>query len=254
MNAAERLAKIHADLIAVPVSGQLPVSAAWGMALGLEYEGGSAEDEIALALHALRLEIRAVQARLIAANVPTHIFHSQYERLAEAASLPRMHVEWRGTIGNLTAPDVAIALGWAAVFLPQDESEVPSEELAAIGKAIDLLVYELEGADLPPWLKQYADAQLTTLRRALSLYPIKGSAALRRAVTDAAGAALAAKAEAAVSPGPSEEAKSYITRVNGLIDQTVHALDSTEKVHKGAVALVKLAEVAKIGWDWIIPG
>ena len=216
---------------------------AWAAALGLGPPGEQdLDDEVALALQAVRSEIALLKARLESEGIPQELFHGQLERLRTIAAPTAMHGQWHGMVGNINPPDVRLAVGWAAVHLPDDEAELGSEALQGLIDEFDRLATDMVAADLPPAMRAYVAKQLRTLRSAFRMYRVRGIAVVHEALEQAYGAARKAQPAMAAESAAAPQARGFVAKVNGAISRALTVCDSVDKMRKGGSALLNMAE------------
>jgi hypothetical protein len=121
MNTAKRLLGILDRLLGIKARQGVRARDAWAEALGLSDGWASQlgvpegqadiDDEVMLALQALRAEVGSVMSLLKSAGVAERLYEGQLERIRAAAAPTSMLNEWQGMVGNVNPPDVRLALG-----------------------------------------------------------------------------------------------------------------------------------------------
>lgn len=252
MNRAQRLLSIYDSLLGLGSPSGMKAADAWAKALEIEGRKGERDGALARAMLAFQDEIDALTAQLVAAGIPQECYHSQLRRLRDAAAPGTMRSSWDGLLGSVNPADVRLALLWSGAAPIAVEGAIPDEQLAALGKLLDELDEGFAGAGLPPTMSEYAAMMLRSLREALELHRIKGTAPLRTAVQHAYGATVSmGDALAAEVPEASPSARSYIGRVNSMITRAVVVCRDVDIVNKGGSAMVTMAEKLQIALNAI---
>ncbi len=223
----------------------------WARALGLDVPGPLDEDEVMLGVLAVRFEVDEVTQALKTLGRSAELFQPHLERLRSLAGVDSLSAPWRGLAGNIIAPDVRLALRWAAETLPDDEEAADTEALKDLADEFDQLTATLATLELPPSLRTFATTQLRRLRSALRLYPIRGAAGLREAVEAAAGAyTVTVKHQAAAEPAPSTEGNAFLKRFRVALGK---AADVTDKANKYSGAVIGLVQKGRQLIEWLSP-
>lgn len=251
MNSAQRLLQILDHLCQHQGKSTGTVGDVWAKTLRLKVAGAAElEDAVTLAIQAVRAEVDRVAADLAARGVSEGLYVSQLKRLKDVASPVRLRTEWRGVVGNINPPDVRLALGWAAAYLPDDEETVPAAEATAWAAEFEELEAMAKAKDLPPAVSDYVMKQLRVLRAALGMYDVRGVAALHDGLEQAAGAALKARASIpaeVIDAAPAS--RTVLQRMNAAVMRMAKTCDLADKLHKGGTAAVELAKAAQIAYE-----
>lgn len=255
MNTGARLHRIYERLIAQTTDQSMLQT--WGVVFELEKSNPLLEDEVANLVMALRSEIRFARERLDAYGVPSSLTSPALERLTQVASPGQLHSGWSGHRGNIQPPECGKIFEWIEWALrDEDEADMSAEALQQLRSELDALEASLHSADMAPYLRNFIQSQVDTIRTALRTYGIQGNRPLQDALQKVAGAyktqekPLAQAYDAATAP-----AKSTLERAARLVDRVAKASDSLSKIKKAgedvfsvgsAVSVVVLPYASKL--------
>lgn len=218
----------------------------WGEVLGIaEKADHTNEDAITAGLMALRDEANLAMARLAEAGCPPQLYERYFNRVKEIASSTQLHQDWSKYKPGLSS-DVRLALEWATWTLPDEEDEMPSDEMTTLADELDGIAASLVQAGIPPRTREFIERQIDLIRAALRLYGIKGIAPVKDALVNTLGSvAIAGAGMAQEQQAISPEGKSLIKRFVGVFDKVVKVAESADKLHKGIEAAGSLGTVVR---------
>lgn len=232
MNTGARLHRIY-DRLAAQATDQAMVQT-WGDVFELDKSNPHLEDEVANLVMALRSEIKFARDRLDAYGVPSSLTSPAFERLTQVASPGQLHSGWSGHRGNIQPPECRKVFEWVEWALrEEDEADMSADELQQLRSELDSLEASLRGADMAPFLRDFIQRQVDTIRTALRMYGVQGARPLQDALQKVAGAyktqekPLAQAYEAAKPP-----AKNIFERASGVVDRVAKVSDNLCKIRK----------------------
>lgn len=235
MNPAERLLSIYDKLIGV--NADRPMVQAWAEIFSLDAKAADLEDDATSCIVALRQQIDFVRMRLGENEVPSELLSPAFDRLKNVASPGQLHSSWNGHKGNLQAPECRCVFKWAAWVLRNErEDDLPEEEATALHIQIESLEKSLKETEMSPYLRDFIQRQVDTIRAALRVYSIRGVRPLQDALQKVAGTYLTERAllEAEHVTTP-EAAKGVVVKV----------LKSLKKLQKFATVWVRSRNLAE---------
>ena len=232
MNAGARLHRIY-DRLAAQTTDQAMVQT-WADVFELDKSNAHLEDEVANLVMALRSEIKFARERLDAFGAPANLTSPGFERLTQVASPGQLHSGWNGHRGNIQPPECRKVFEWVEWELrEEDEADMSAEEMQQLRSELDSLEASLREVDMAPYLRDFIQRQVETIRTALRMYGVQGVKPVQDALQKVAGAyktqekPLAQAYEAAKSP-----AKGLFERASGVVDRVAKVSDSLCKIKK----------------------
>jgi hypothetical protein len=238
MNAGARLFRIY-DRLAAQVTDQSMVKT-WAEVFDLDKSLPYLEDEVANLVMALRSEIKFARERLDAYGVPANLTSPGFNRLTEVASPGQLHSSWNGHRGNIQPPECRKVFEWVEWALrDEDEGDMSAEELQQLRSELDSLDNSLRGTDMAPYLRDFIQRQVDTIRTALRMYGVQGVKPVQDALQKVAGAyktqekPLAQAYEAANPP-----AKNLFERASGVVDRVAKVSDNLCKIKKAGEEVI----------------
>lgn len=238
MNAGARLFRIY-DRLAAQVTDQMMVKT-WAEVFDLDKSLPHLEDEVASLVMALRSEIQFARERLDAYGVPANLTSPGFNRLTEVASPGQLHSSWNGHRGNIQPPECRKVFEWVEWALrDEDEDDMSAEELQQLRSELDSLENSLRGTDMAPYLRDFIQRQVDTIRSALRMYGVQGVKTVQDALQKVAGAyktqekPLAQAYEAANPP-----AKNLFERASGVVDRVAKVSDNLCKIKKAGEEVI----------------
>lgn len=232
MNSGARLHRVYGKL-AEQAADQAMVQT-WAEVFALDKANPHLEDEVANLVMALRSEIKFARERLDAYGVPANLTSPAFDRLLHVASPGQLHTGWHGHRGNVQPPECRKVFEWVEWALrEEDEADMSPEEMQQLRSELDSLEASLHDADMAPYLRDFIQRQIDTIRTALRMYGVQGARPLQDALQKVAGAyktqekPLAQAYEAAKAP-----AKSLFERASGVVDRLAKVSDNICKIKK----------------------
>lgn len=221
--------RIHALLSEAQRQGDKPTYAMWAALFDVKAKDDQQLAEYVLSrLNWLHIELQLLEERVRAGGLSAHLYEPAFARVRQIISPLNLAAGWQGVRGNLT-PDVLLAFAFCNELLPDEESEIESEELTSIAQQAKELAELLPQADLPDRVRDLISHHLELIRVALAQYPIMGAKALRQAGRAALGEIIEAKDE--VSQAQSTE---EVSRLEKLWKHVNTAADTALKGEKVA--------------------
>jgi hypothetical protein len=235
MNTGARLHRIY-NRLAAQATDQ-PMVQTWAEVFDLDKSLPHLEDEVANLVMALRSEIKFARERLDAYGVPANLTSPGFERLTNVASPGQLHSGWNGHRGNIQPSECRKVFEWVEWALrEEDEGDMSAEELQDLQSELDSLEASLREADMAPYLREFIQRQVNTIRTALRMYSVQGVKPVEDALQKVAGAyktqerPLAQAYEAAKPP-----AKNLFERASGVVDRVAKVSDNLCKIKKAEI-------------------
>jgi len=232
MNSAERLLSIYDKLVAIqPDRAMLQT---WADVFGLDTAGEHLEDEVTACVVALRGQIDFAKARLSANEVPTHLTSPGFERFKHVASPAQLNVSWHQLRGNIQPPECRQSFAWGSwVLRSESENEMPTEEMADLLSKLNELEESLGEAEMSPYLRDFIQRQVDTIRSALRVYDVQGVRPLQEVMRKVAGDFRIEEAHflRELEDAP-DEAKGILAKAIEVIEKTAKTCDSLDKIKK----------------------
>jgi len=203
----------------------------WAAVFGLE-ESAHFEDDVTACVVALRQEIDFARLRLTAQGVPDDLTQTGFSRLKGTASVGYFHTNWHSHRGNIQPPENRLAFAWAAwVLRDEDETTMSADALSSLRAEIVSLEQSLEETELSPYLRDFIQRQLDTIRAALRVYGVQGARPLKEAIEKVAGAYALDKPMLDSEVGKEMEAgKGLVSRTGDILRQTAEVCGNAEKI------------------------
>ncbi len=232
MNSAARLYRIYDKLAAQPNDFQLVQT--WADVFGIDKASPHCEDDVAACVMALRAEIAFARQRLDAHGVPANLTSPGFERLRNVAAPGQLHSQWHGHRGNIQPAECRKVFEWAAWALrDEDEPDMPPEDMKELQAELDSLEVAVRDTELPPFLRDFIQRQVETIRAALRVYGVQGSRPLQDALQQVAGAyKTQEKPLAQAFEAAPEKAKGLFARTGEVVEKTAKVCDNLDKMGK----------------------
>lgn len=187
MNPAARLHRIYDKLVAQGNDYQLLQT--WADVFDIDKSGPHYEDDVTACVMALRSEIALTRKRLDEVGAPANLTSPGFERLREVAAPGLLHAKWHGHRGNINPPEYRKVFEWAEWALRDDaESDMPAEDMMELRAELESLEAALQDAEVSPYLRDFIQRQVDTIRAALRVYGVQGARPLQDALQKVAGA------------------------------------------------------------------
>jgi hypothetical protein len=188
LNHAKHLETILLQLLKVETKPAKQMRAAWCVVFEVDDADSSAENDVVACLLALRNEIEVTIARLRAREIPPNLWEGSFRRLYQAASATELHANWAERRGNLAAPEVRMAFGWASFALAvEGDSDIPEADLQRLHAELEELEEAIRSAEMSEFMRSLVQRQVAAIRSALRLHKIQGVAPLQDAVSEIIG-------------------------------------------------------------------
>lgn len=256
MNSAARLHRIYDKLVAQGNDAQMVTT--WADVFDIDMESPHYEDDVTACVMALRSEISLTRKQLDEIGVPASLTSPGFERLRDVAAPGQLHSRWHGHRGNIIPPECRNVFEWAEWALREDaEPDMPANDMKELRAELASLEAALKDAEVSPYLRDFIQRQVDTIRAALRVYGVQGARPLQDALQKVAGAYTVERtrveAEHAVAP---EAAKGLFAKASGVIKKTADVCDNLGKIGKfgeqawtlaGTVGPLVLPYLAKLG-------
>lgn len=155
----------------------------WAEVLGLDSQRTITDPHnVQEKLGLVRKEIDQTRALMEGTPYSKHLYAPYLDRIQNVVSVPNPAAPWAQYRGNLQA-DTILALGWCSETLAP-EPHISMEELQEVLDTVLKLRMELNGLTLSPGIREFLLRQLEIIETGIRDYPIRGSAALNKAVHD----------------------------------------------------------------------
>lgn len=232
MNSATRLRRIYDKLAAQ--GDDVPMVRAWANVFDIDKESPHYEDDVTACVMALRSEILLARKLLDEIGVPASLTSPGFERLRDVAAPGKLHSKWLGHRGNIIPPECRKVFEWAEWALREDaEPDMPADNMKELQAELASLESALKDAEVSPYLRDFIQRQVDTIRAALRVYGVQGARPLQDALQKVAGAYTVERtrveAEHAAAP---EAAQGLFAKAGGVIKKTADLCDSLGKIGK----------------------
>ena len=187
-------------------------------------------------LRAMHHELEIAAARLVTASFSKSLYEAPFSRIENAISPLLLPHTWNQVKQYLT-PEVLTALAFCTEILPDEESQISTEDLAVIRKKLDELREAASAPDTAPRLRVLIQHHVSLIEGALAEYLIVGAKALREAGRTALGEMIEVRDE--IAP---EKGSPAVTKLESTWKSVNNAADLALKGEK----LVQLGQKA---WD-----
>jgi hypothetical protein len=232
MNPAERLLSIYDKLIHQRQDQSMVQT--WADVFGLDKNSEHLEDEVTSCIVALRAQIDFARMRLSVNEVPVELTHPGFDRLKQVASPGQLNQPWKSLQGNILPPECRQSFTWGSwVLRAESEKEMPSEEMQELLVGLNSLDDVLGDTEMSPYLREFIQRQVDTIRAALRVYGVQGARPLQEAMRKVVGdikveeERLLHESEAAP-----ENAKDVLAKTAKVIEKTAKICDSLDKIKK----------------------
>ncbi len=232
MNSGARLHRIY-DKLVTQTSDQAMMQT-WAEVFALDKTSPHLEDEVANLVMALRSEIRFARERLDAYGVPANLTSPAFDRFLQVASPGQLHASWNGHRGNIQPPECRKVFEWIEWTLrEEEEADMSAEDMQQLRSELDSLEASIRETEMAPYLRDFIQRQIETIRTALRMYGVQGVKPVHEALQKVAGAyktqekPLAQAYDAAEPP-----AKTLFERASGVVDRVAKVSDSLCKIKK----------------------
>lgn len=243
MNTAGRLLSTFEKLFNHRHGNDAQMLKVWAAVFDLSVDDPHLEDAVVVCLQATRSEIEALRVRLLAMGAPEELMQPGIVRFRNYTSTANIHASWNNFREEAAKPENRLAFMWANWTL-RDESEddMPAEELATLRSELDSLESSLQETDMTPYMRDFIQRQINTIRTALRLYRVRGVKPIEEALHQVAGAYTVEKPRVeAEHEKASESAKSVFTRAGAVIEKTAKVADNLDKIRKAGEGAFTLA-------------
>lgn len=232
MNSAARLHRIYDQLVAQ--SADVQMVRTWAKVFEIDTESPHYEDDVTACVMALRSEIGLTGKRLEEIGAPASLTSPGFERLREVAAPGRLHSKWHSYRGNIVSPECKKIFEWAEWALREDaELEMPADNMRELQAELASLEVALKDTEVSPYLRDFIQRQVDTIRAALRVYVVQGARPLEDALQKVAGAYTVERtrveAEHAAAP---EAAKGLFAKASDVIKKTADLCDNLGKIGK----------------------
>jgi hypothetical protein len=209
----------------------------WAKLFGINEENPNKKSAaVAELLAAVYRELELVRVQMREANFSEELYSGAVSKVEQALSTMLLPSAWSQPRQYLT-PETLGAIAFCSEILPDEESLIAPDELAAISAQVDELESSLADSNLPPRLRALVKHHIEMIRRALAEYPISGVKVLREATQTAFGEIVEVRETIKANRGAPEIKK---------LD------DVWKRVNQAADAAIKAGKVVELGqkaWD-----
>ncbi|MFM8757760.1 MAG: hypothetical protein ACKOD9_21000 [Rubrivivax sp.] len=232
MNPAARLHRIYDKLAAQ--SNDQSMAYTWAEVFGIDKNDPHHEDDVTACVMALRSEIALTRNRLDEIGAPENLTSPGFERLRHVAAPGQLHSSWHSHRGNINPPECRKVFEGADWALRDDAApDMPAEDMKELRAELKSLEAALQDAEVSPYLRDFIQRQVDTIRAALRVYGVQGARPLQDALQKVAGAytveGARVQAEHAAAP---EAAKGLFAKASGVIKKTADVCDNLGKIGK----------------------
>ncbi|MBT9488828.1 MAG: hypothetical protein IV093_15095 [Rubrivivax sp.] len=232
MNPAARLHRIYDKLVAQGNDAQMVQT--WADVFVIDKSGPHYEDDVTACVMALRSEIALTRKRLDEVGAPPKLTHPGFDRLRDVAAPGQLHSNWHAHRGHINPPECRKVFEWAEWALREDaEPDMPAEDMKELQAELESLEAALRELEMSPYLRDFIQRQVDTIRAALRVYGVQGARPLQDALQKVAGAYTVERtrveAEHAAAP---DAAKGLFAKASGVIKKTADVCDNLGKIGK----------------------
>lgn len=189
-------------------------------------------------LQNMHRELEIATVGLSTASFSKNLYEKAFSHVENAISPMLLPHTWNNVTNYLT-PEVFTALAFCAEILPDEESEISSEELQAIREKVEELKAALVDTDTPVRLQSLIQHHIELIERALAEYLVVGAKALREAGRTALGEMI--EAREAISSCKDSPA---VSKLESVWKSVNNAADIALKAEK-------LTQLGQKAWDAI---
>jgi hypothetical protein len=162
--------------------------AAFAKILGIEsLDGHDVQDAVSDALGELRAEIRRVETMLKEKETPKALSDTPIQAALNLTSPLHIASHWPQNRGNQLRPEVLVAWGWVAFFLPSIDDDVTEEALRELERELDEMEEAATAEGVPSELRAFIVRQGARIRKALRRYQVEGVEPLKEAISTGMG-------------------------------------------------------------------
>lgn len=194
-----------------------------------------------------------LQARLQALGVADDLPRPGFTRLRNITSTAYINAGWNGLREEASKPENRIpfaSTNW--VLRDESEEDMAPDELSSLKKELDSLEKSLRDTEMSPYMRGFIERQLSAIRAALRLYPIRGVKPIEEAARQVVGTCnIEASVLAKEFVRADAPAKGVFAQVGHFIEKTAKVADNLDKIRKageGAYALAANLGPALLTW------
>jgi len=242
MNSGERLLNIYTSL--VQQSPNKDMVKTWAKVFGLDADGNNLEDEVVHLVLGLRHELTFARGRLTAQGAPSELTSPAFERLASVASPGQLHSSWASHLPNINPAECRKIFEWVAWTLRDEgEADMSADEMQTLRGELESLEAALADVGMAPYLRDFIERQIKTIREALRMYGVRGVKPVREALQQVAGAYKTEEKQLARAVhAASEPQKTVFARAAGAIKKVAEFADTISKLKQGADDAISIGQ------------
>lgn len=185
INSASRLVELLQSVPSHPDNTQ--VLEVWVKLFAISEQNPNKKSAVvAERLSAMYRELEIVREQMQKANFSESLYESSISRVEQALSTMLLPGSWNQVRQYLT-PETFVALSFCGEILPDEETQISSQELTEIKAQVEELQASLANSQLPLRLRALVQHHINLILTALAEYPISGAKALREAARTALG-------------------------------------------------------------------
>ncbi|MDO9234930.1 MAG: hypothetical protein Q7U28_02705 [Aquabacterium sp.] len=243
MNTAGRLLSIYDKLTERGGEPSKNVARLWAEVFELEQDTPHTEDDVVTCLQALRSEMDLLQSKFLSIGGVPELLQPGLSRFRETASPIRLNQQWLNLRDEFGRQENRVMLAWAGWALrDENEEDVASEDLANLQKELDALGATLGETEMSPYLREFVQRQMNSIRSALRVYRVQGIKPIEQALHQVVGAFTLEKNRVEAEQGKATEpAKGVLRRLGVALESTAKVADQVDKIRKAGEGGVKLA-------------
>lgn len=177
-------------------------------------------------LNVMHHELELVREQMQEAGFSEDLYLPSVSRLENALSNILLPASWNNVRQYLT-PETFLALSYCGEILPDEETQIDSEELSEIRTQVEVLLASLADSKLPRRLHKLIERHTKLILNALEEYPISGAKVLREVTRTALGEIIEIK-EIITENRESPE----ISKLGKIWKKLNQVVDSAEKAEK----------------------
>jgi hypothetical protein len=192
-------------------------------------------------LQLLFSELNSIREHLRSNGFTVTTYEPAFQKIENAISPSVLHVGWAAVKQSLS-PEVLLALSFCKDMMPNEESEISTEDLQSLIKDLESLDIALQDAEIPSHLKVIIKRYIQSIWDALDEYQIVGAKALKCANSKAIGELLEVQTEIKESNEKPVIKKfgQVFKKVNDVADAAIKVDSLMQIGHKVVDALQKL--------------
>lgn len=185
INSASRLNLLIEKVLSAPEKRQ--ILEVWAELFGIDDANPNRKASLVIErLRWMHQELELVAKQMRASGYSEELYARAITNIENAMSAMILPGQWSQAKQYL-GRDTLVALAFCGEILPDEESQISTDELSQIQKLVDELSILLSDSELPQRLVSLIQHHITLIEQALAEYPIIGAKAFRQAARTGLG-------------------------------------------------------------------